>query len=159
MRWVDFKDLASLSNTLQQGQWRQFLQVLVYTALPLSRYTNGSQIHTWTAASERLLDHNISLETHGRNQIYTSILNKNTRGRRMALTGETWHNYRKPNSYGNELVKEKKSQDTSKMKWSSAPGIPTWSPTVVLTRRYDACLAQSRRDAKVSSFYGRTHGG
>ena len=39
---------------------------------------------------------------------------------------------------------------------SSAPGIPTWSPTVVLTRRYDAYLPQSGRDAKLSSFYGRT---
>ena len=40
---------------------------------------------------------------------------------------------------------------------SSATGIPTWSPTVVLTGRYDACLGQSGRDAKFSSFYGRTH--
>ena len=41
---------------------------------------------------------------------------------------------------------------------SSAPRISPWSPTVVSPRRYNACLPQSGRDRKLSSFYGRTHG-
>src|SRR5207302_7566316 len=53
--------------------------------------------------------------------------------------------------YRRKLEKEKRR------KKSSATGIPTWSPTVVLTGRYDACLPQSGRDAKFSSFCGRTH--
>ncbi|RPA99715.1 hypothetical protein L873DRAFT_874466 [Choiromyces venosus 120613-1] len=55
------------------------------------------------------------------------------------------------NRIGLDLTRAKRKQK------SSATGIPTWSPTVVLTGRYDACLPQSGRDAKFSSFYGRTH--